>query len=113
MTERHACRLVKRRKTAMPDRTLPPVAVALVLVLALIGPTRSAGAVESPDCFAEDRIDSSSVETARIKIEKAGFTQVRDLKKGCDNFWHGEAIRNGLKILIVLTPQGKVLVEGD
>lgn len=85
--------------------------VAAVLVLGSVGPLPSA-AWASP-CEAGDKIDGSSVETARQKIEKAGYRQVRNLKKGCDNFWHGTAVKDGKTVNIVLSVQGSVTVEGD
>ena len=39
-------------------------------------------------------------------MESAGFHQVRDLKKGCDNFWHGMAVKDGSQSHVALTPQG-------
>lgn len=41
------------------------------------------------------------------KIEPAGFHQVRNLQKSCDNFWHGSAVKDGSESDIVLTPQGR------
>ena len=58
-------------------------------------------------CEPTDKIDGSTVDTARQKIEEAGYRQVRNLKKGGGNFWHGKAVD------IVLSPQGSVMVEGD
>lgn len=37
---------------------------------------------------------------------------MHDLKKGCDNYWHAVALRNGKQDEIVLSPQGKVALEG-
>lgn len=85
--------------------------VAVLLALGGVAPLPSA-ALASP-CEAVDKIDGSSVETARRKIEKAGYSQVRDLKKGCDNFWHGKAVKDGKAVNIVLSAQGSVMVEGD
>src|SRR5262249_46632468 len=43
-------------------------------------------------CMAGERIDGTTADQAKRKIEAAGFTDVRDLSKGCDNYWHGEAM---------------------
>ena len=85
--------------------------LAVMLALGSAGSLPSAALASS--CEAIDKIDGSSVETARRKIEKAGYSRVRDLKKGCDNFWHGKAVKDGKTINIVLSAQGTVMVEGD
>lgn len=63
-------------------------------------------------CFSDEKIDASSLGSARKKMETAGFSQIHDLKKGCDNFWHATSMREGEQINIVLSPQGQVMVEG-
>lgn len=85
--------------------------VAALLVVGAVGFAPAAGWAAS--CEPTDKIDGSTVETARQKIEKAGYRQVRNLKKGCDNFWHGSAVKDGKIVNIVLSPQGTVMVEGD
>jgi hypothetical protein len=85
--------------------------VAAMLALGAAGLPPSA-AWASP-CEPTDKIDGSTVETARKKIENAGYRQVRNLKKGCDNFWHGSAVKDGKAVNIVLSPQGNVMVDGD
>lgn len=88
------------------------IAAALVLLAGAAGPRFVRGA-QASECSAADRIDGSSADMARRKMEKAGFSQVRDLKKGCDNFWHGNATKDGAAVNVVLSPQGNVMVEGD
>lgn len=85
--------------------------VATMMVVGAVG-FAPAAAWAAP-CEPTDKIDGSTVETARQKIEKAGYRQVRNLKKGCDNFWHGSAVKDGKTVNIVLSPQGTVMVEGD
>lgn len=85
--------------------------VAVMLALGAAGLPPSV-AWASP-CEPTDKIDGSTVETARQKIEKAGYRQVRNLKKGCDNFWHGTAVKDGKTVNVVLSPQGSVMEEGD
>lgn len=63
-------------------------------------------------CFSEEKIDASSLGAAKKKMEMAGFSQIRDLKKGCDNFWHATSVKEGEAVNIVLSPQGQVMVEG-
>lgn len=85
--------------------------LAAMLALSAVGSVPSA--VLAASCDPTDKIDGSTVETARQKIEKAGYRQVRNLKKGCDNFWHGTAVMDGKVVNIVLSPQGIVMVERD
>jgi hypothetical protein len=68
---------------------------------------------EASECVPGDKIDASTAETARKKIEAAGFRQVEDLQKGCDNFWHGKATKDGAPVNVVLSPQGQVMTEGN
>jgi hypothetical protein len=65
------------------------------------------------ECTANDKIDGSTAATVTKKMESAGFLQVRDLKKGCDNFWHGVATKDGSETHVGLTPQGQVRSEGN
>jgi hypothetical protein len=65
------------------------------------------------ECEATDKIDGSTAAMATKKMEGAGFHDVRDLKKGCDNFWHGIAVKDGIESHVSLTPQGEVMREGD
>jgi hypothetical protein len=58
-------------------------------------------------------VDGSTADDARRKIEAAGFTDVRELKKSCDNFWHGKAMLGGRAVNVVLTPGGKVMLESN
>jgi hypothetical protein len=58
-------------------------------------------------------IDNSTAADARKKIEAAGYTQVRDLRKSLDNFWHGDARKDGSEVHVVLAPDGKVVTEAD
>ena len=64
-------------------------------------------------CEPGDKIDASTAAQARKKIEAAGYQKVGDLKKGCDNSWHGTAEKDGGRVHVVLNPQGLVLPEGD
>ena len=67
----------------------------------------------APGCDPGDRIDGSTMESARQKLNKAGFTQVTQLKKACDNFWHSRAIKDGKPVNVLLTPTGQAMIEGD
>ena len=65
------------------------------------------------NCSPEDKIDSSTAPQAMKKMESAGYTHVHDLMKGCDNYWHGKAMKSGQAVRVVLSPQGQVMEEGD
>lgn len=87
-------------------------AAALAVVAA--GPGyRTVNLARASGCDAGDRIDASTAAATTKKMESAGFRQVRDLKKGCDNFWHGVALKDGSETHVLLTPQGQVTSEGD
>jgi hypothetical protein len=63
-------------------------------------------------CGADEKIDGSTAADAKKKITAAGYTQVTGLKKGCDNFWHGRAIKDGVPTEVMLAPDGRVQSEG-
>ena len=66
----------------------------------------------SAACSAGDSIDGTTADYAKGKFEAAGYAQVRDLTKGCDNFWHGTAMKDGVSVNVLLTPEGEVMQEG-
>ena len=76
------------------------------LLMMAAGPAWSA-------CSPNDKIDSSTAANAKKAIEAAGYEQVRVLKKGCDNYWHGTARKDGAAGNVVLSPEGQVVVEGS
>ena len=82
------------------------------LALGLAAPTLGAG-VAYAGCTHGERIDGSTASDAQRKIKAAGYTNVTDLTKGCDNFWHGTAMQNGRTLGVVLSPEGQVMVESS
>ena len=64
-------------------------------------------------CTSGERIDGSNMDGTRRRIEAAGYRQVRELSKGCDNYWHGRALKDGLDVNVAVTPQGAVITEGN
>jgi len=58
------------------------------------------------------KIDRTTVEDARKKAQGAGYQQLRDFRKGCDNFWHLKATKGGNAVNLVISPTGEVLEEG-
>lgn len=96
-----------KRKTAF-------FSAALLAILAAGPGSRLVNAAHAAsECTASDKIDGSTATAAAKKMESAGFRQVRDLKKGCDNFWHGVAVKDGSETHVGLTPQGEVRSEGN
>lgn len=87
-------------------------AAALVVLAAAPG-SQTLGRAHAAGCEARDRIDGSTIVAARKQIESAGFHRVYELTKGCDNFWHAMATRDGIESRIALSPRGEVTREGD
>lgn len=96
---------------------VPGLAAAISCAILIGSPTAAQDAdgtaILGPGCHFGEVIDGSTADDARAKIEAAGFTDVRDLKKSCDNFWHGKATLGGRAVNVVLTPGGKVMLESN
>jgi hypothetical protein len=86
--------------------------VGSVLMLIAISVAPLAG-IAYAACSASDIINSTTASDAARRIESAGYTQVQDLAKSCDNAWHGTALLNGTRTRVVWTGEGQVLTEGD
>jgi hypothetical protein len=66
-----------------------------------------------PGCHFGEQIDSSTAEDVRQILSQAGYTSITGLKKSCDNNWHGIATRNGTTTRVMITPEGRIVHEGD
>ena len=64
-------------------------------------------------CAPEDKVNDSTAQWAQQQAEQAGYTNVRMDRKGCDNFWHGTGQKNGTPVFLVVTPDGRVIEEGN
>ncbi len=64
-------------------------------------------------CAPTDKINATTAQDATRAMEKAGYTQVKILAKGCDNAWHASAMLNGQPVFVVWNREGQVLTEGD
>jgi hypothetical protein len=64
-------------------------------------------------CDVGAKIDGSVAADARRKMNVAGYMDVSELKKGCDNYWHGMAVKDGVATHVLLAPQGRVQSEGN
>jgi hypothetical protein len=87
------------------------LAATVLVASPLLGPTRLTSA--QAHCAMGERIDGSTADQAKRRMEGASFTHVRDLKKGCDNVWHGLAMKDGGSVRVAAQPQGQVIQEGD
>jgi len=96
----------------MTSKAICFVAAALMIGGASVG-LRTVTVARASGCEAGEKIDGSTAAQAKAKIERAGFRQVRNLQKSCDNFWHGIAVKDGIESNVVLTPQGQVMREGN
>jgi len=90
-------------------------ATAALLAAAIIAlapaplPMRAAHAA----CEPGTKIDSTTADQTRKKLEAAGYRKVRDLRKGCDNTWHATAEKDGAATGVAVTAQGQVYPERD
>ncbi|HWK45893.1 MAG TPA: hypothetical protein VNT30_14320 [Stellaceae bacterium] len=87
---------------------------AAFAILSGIGPPQTAGAADAAfHCDASDKVDGTNTAYAQKKIKAAGYSQVTQLQKGCDSYWHGMAVKDGVATHVALTPDGMVRPEGD
>jgi len=85
--------------------------IAAALVMGLAVPMTMGATAAYAQCSHGERIDGSTAEQARVKIQRAGFSNVGGLHKGCDNYWHGTANQGSGRVGVVLAPSGEVMVE--
>jgi hypothetical protein len=82
---------------------------------ALSVPALAQNATVSPqpgnNCAPTDKIDGSTAEQAKQKLEAAGYTGITGLNKGCDNVWHAAAMTNGKAVNVMVAPDGSVNQE--
>jgi hypothetical protein len=64
-------------------------------------------------CEKGTKLDKTTAVETRAKLAKAGYTKVRDLRKGCDNTWHAKAMKAGGEEFVAVLADGKVVKEGD
>jgi len=94
-----------------------PLTVCFALLLSIGTPSvvlaQSQPAAPQANCLPGDKIDGSTAEQAKTKFEAAGYSEVKIIRKGCDNFWHGSGVYGGVPSFMVLSPDGKVMPEGS
>lgn len=92
------------------------VAVSIIVISAIIPALAQEAQPILPsgnNCTEGEVIDGSTAEQAKAKIEAAGYSDVVITSKGCDNFWHATAVKDGMPGNVVLSPDGMVLPEGN
>src|SRR5215472_16313668 len=87
------------------------LAASLMIGSALVAPPSFTAAQAA--CEPGDRLDNTTAEQAKRRAESAGFTQVRMVRKGCDNTWHGTAMKGGRPVYVAVSASGQVNEEGD
>ncbi|HLI20417.1 MAG TPA: hypothetical protein VKV32_04830 [Stellaceae bacterium] len=94
--------------------------LVLIALLANVGLLVALYAASSPlippahaACAPGTHIDKTTVEQIRDKLIKAGYKNPLHLRKGCDNAWHGTAMRNGQQIDVAVTADGHIVQEAD
>jgi hypothetical protein len=107
--EGHWAPLITEEPVMFRMMTAAVAAIAIVVAIgspSLIEPVHAA-------CDPGDKIDSSTLNDARKKISTAGYQKVSNLRKGCDNYWHATAEKDGEVVYVVLSPAGDVIEEGN
>jgi hypothetical protein len=103
------------RDTIFWRTVLLAIALALVSVVLMAPPHRAdaqeASSQPANNCAAGEKIDGSTAEQARQKLEAAGYAAVTGLNKGCDNVWHAQAVANGKPVNVMVAPDGSVNQE--
>ena len=93
------------------------IAIAALAVLALSAQAPLAGNAWAQqmtnNCDPSDHLDNTTIPMARQKFEAAGYSQIQGYRKGCDNYWHAHAMKGGVAVNVVLSPDGNVMTEGD
>jgi hypothetical protein len=98
----------------MPTYLKPLSAVfCATLVLAPLAAVAQQASTSQPvnNCAPGDKIDGTTADQTRKKLEEAGYTDVTGLMKGCDNVWHGQARANGNTVNVMVSPDGTVNQE--
>ena len=87
------------------------LAATVLIASPLLGPSRLTSA--QAGCAPGESIDGTTTDQAKRRMEGASFSGVHGLTKGCDNVWHGLAIKDGVSVHVAVQPQGQVMQEGD
>ena len=86
---------------------------AVALLAAPMGALAQSTSQPTNNCAPTDKIDGTTANDARKKMEGAGYTDITQLYKGCDNVWHGQARASGNAVNVMVGPDGVVRQEGS
>ncbi len=64
-------------------------------------------------CDPQDKVDHTTVEDTRKKVLAAGYQKPTNFRKGCDSYWHLDALKDGQTVHVVVSPAGEVMTERD
>jgi hypothetical protein len=101
------------RDTIFIKTVLLAIALALLTVVlqSPAGAQDAATGQPTNNCAAGDKVDGSTAEQAKAKLEAAGYTDITGLNKGCDNVWHAQARSSGNPVNVMVAPDGSVNQE--
>ncbi len=90
--------------------------VLLVFALAVAAGTAAAQPMLAPAGSASEAAKaplptSAAVETAKRRIERDGYTDVRGLTKGPDGLWQGTAMRGNTAVQVTVDRAGNVAAK--
>ena len=89
------------------------IAASAFLLAVAAGATLMPASHANAGCGPGERVDSSTADEARKKMMAAGYTDLHDFKKGCDNVWHAQGTKQGKPANVVLLTNGRVMEESD
>jgi hypothetical protein len=95
----------------MRQRLALPAAFATILAVAPVLAQQAPSEKPKPGREAvppNTKGDHLTADEAREKIEAAGWHDVAELRKGRGELWHVLATKGGLRVRIVLFPNGRV-----
>ncbi len=87
--------------------------IAVAALLALAPRNVPLISIAQAACNPGTRLDKTTVEQIRDRLSKAGYRNLANLRKGCDNSWHGTAMKDGEQVNVAVTTDGHVVIEGD
>jgi hypothetical protein len=101
-------------KTMLPLGRSAAILVAASLALAVgVFSVRPVVNDARAACASTDPVNATTAQDATRAMQKAGYTQIKILAKGCDSAWHASAMLNGQPVFVVWNREGQVLTEGD
>jgi hypothetical protein len=97
----------------MRHKLLLPATIAVAGFLAFAPENIRLISVARAACDPGTPLDKTTAEQIRERLIKAGYQDPSHLRKGCDNTWHGAVLKDGQPINVAVTPEGRIVQEGD